>query len=220
MSAAGPGSGPEPTAPAQPKGTAPGTTRLLTKRSVFLMLVLPSLVLLLAATRTWVTGRSTDPVLGQATVAATGAQAAPGVAALGAVALVAVVAVLTGGRRIRRVSSVLLVLAALAATLLTAAVVADPTAALGRLAAGGLGRTGSVDTTAARTAWPWVALLAGVALTAASVVATVAVGRWQGLSSRFETPAGGVDRRGARRTAWDDLSEGHDPTVDSDEGRT
>ena len=76
-------------------------TDRLGKRNAFVLLAVPTLLLLLLTTRTWVTGRTDDPVLGQATVAVTGSQAAPAVVALGAVALAALVAVLTGGPRIR-----------------------------------------------------------------------------------------------------------------------
>lgn len=192
--------------------------RLTTKRAVLLLLATPTLVLLLASTRTWVTGRSTDPVLGPAAITATGSQVAPGVVALGAVALAALVALLTGGLRIRRLSAALLVLAAAGATVLTVLVLADPAAALGRFAAPGLGRTGTVATTATALGWSWVATVSGVILAAAGVLAFAAAGRWQGLPSRFESPQAAKEQggRGTRRTAWDDLSEGQDPTLDGD----
>ncbi|HON74251.1 MAG TPA: Trp biosynthesis-associated membrane protein, partial [Dermatophilaceae bacterium] len=37
--------------------------------------------------------------------------------------------------------------------------------------------------------------------------------RWAGLSARYDAPAPAADSRGAVRTAWDDLSEGVDPTT-------
>jgi uncharacterized membrane protein (TIGR02234 family) len=197
-------------------------TRLLTKRNTFVILALPTLLLLLVTTRTWATGRTTDPVLGQATVSVTGSQAAPGVVALGAVALAALVPTVTGGPRIRRLSAVILTLAAAGATVLSTLVVADPAQALGRRAAEQLGRTGAVGSAGAVSLWPWSAVVLGAALTLAGGLATVAAGRWDGLSSRFDRPdvAESTDSRGARRSTWDELSDGHDPTVGQEEHRT
>jgi len=203
------------------------TTRL-TKRNTFVLLAAPTLLLLLSATRTWVTGRTSDPVLGQATVSVTGSQAAPGVVALSAVALAGLVAVFTGGRRIRRVSAVLLTLAAVGATALAVLVVADPAATLGRAAAVQLGRTGAVGSAGALSPWAWAAVVLGAAMTVGGALATLAVGRWDGLSSRFDRPeavdgaegAEGADSRGARRSTWDELSDGHDPTSGPDDRRT
>lgn len=194
------------------------------KRSVALLVAVPALVLLLATTRTWVTGRTSDPLLGGA-VAATGGQVAPAATACGAVALAATVAMLTAGRRGRLAAAALLVLAAAGAVLSVVTVLRDPGAALGRVAASGLGRSTPVETTAAVTGWVWVAVGAGAVLLVGSLLAVRAVGRWQGLSGRYDAPAaGGPDaagevsagRRGERLTTWDDLSRGVDPTDGSD----
>ncbi len=203
-----------------PRTMLPST--LLTKRNTFVLLAAPTLLLLLVTTRTWVSGRTSDPVLGQATVSVTGSQAAPGVVALGAVALAALVAVFTGGARLRRVSAVLLVLAALGATALSVLVLADPAAALGRQAAEQLGRTGAVGSAAALSPWPWASLAISAALSLAGGLATVAVGRWGGLSGRFDRPGTRevADSRGSRRSTWDELSEGRDPTEGRDDTRT
>jgi uncharacterized membrane protein (TIGR02234 family) len=205
------------------------TSRLTSKRVVSAAVAVPDLVLLLATTRTWITGRSAEPLLGGGAVSATGSQVAPGVVALALVCLVALVTMLTGGPVVRRVSSVVLVLAAAGSVALTVAPLADPEQALGRVAAAGLGRTGVVRTTAEVSGWAWTALVAGVVLFLASLLAAVAAGRWSGLSSRFEVPvddsgdAPPADERrptpdatdrGAHRTAWDELSDGRDPTLD------
>lgn len=187
----------------------------LTKRMTFLVLVVPALVMLLAGTRTWATGRSADPILGGATIEVAGSQAAPGVIALAAVALAGTVALLTGGPRLRRVSAVIIALAAVGATILTLLVILDPAGALGTAAAERVGRTGRVTTVASLTFWAWPALVAGVLLTVLGVLAVPASGRWEGLSSRFDRPEPqGADPRGARRSAWDDLSDGQDPTLE------
>jgi uncharacterized membrane protein (TIGR02234 family) len=205
------------------------TSRLTGKRSVSIAVGVPALVLLLATTRTWLTGRSAEPLLGGGVVSATGSQVAPGVVALALVCLVALVTTLTGGPVVRRVSSVVLVLAAAGSVALTVPPLTDPEQALGRVAAAGLGRTGVVRTTAEVSAWAWTALVAGVLLVLATLLAAVAAGRWSGLSSRFEVPVDESGRpasvgepeatpaasaRGTHRTTWDELSEGRDPTVE------
>jgi uncharacterized membrane protein (TIGR02234 family) len=190
------------------------------KRFVSAAVAVPALVLLLAATRTWLTGRSAEPLLGGGAVSATGSQVAPGVVALALVCLVALVTALTGGAVVRRVSAVVLVLAAVGALVLTVRPLTDPEEALGRVAAAGLGRTGVVRTTAEVTAWAWTAVVAAAVLALASILAAVATRRWSGLSRRFDAPGesgsapAAATERGARRTTWDDLSEGRDPTLE------
>lgn len=188
-------------------------TTWLTKRRAALALIVPALGVVILATRTWVTGRSTDPVLGGARLAVTGNEAAPGLVALGLVALAAAVAVLTSGPRLRQVASGIALLAGLGATLLTVAVVRDPSGALGGRSGPAVGRTGPVDTSATLTVWPWPALLVAVVLTLAAALTLPAGRRWHGLSSRFDRPDAEVAERVARRSAWDDLSEGRDPTT-------
>lgn len=191
--------------------------RLTSKRVVSVLVALPALLLLLAASRTWLTGRSADPLLGGGAVSATGSQVAPGVVALGAVAVVALVATLTAGPRLRRVSAAVVPLSALGALVLTLRPLLDPEGALGRVAAAGLGRTGEVRTTAAVSVWAWVALAAAALLLAASPVAVVAAGRWAGLSSRFEAPrADAPSGRRPHRSTWDEVTEGRDPTLGSE----
>src|SRR4029079_16501389 len=118
------------------------------KRAVSAAVAVPALVLLLATTRTWITGRSTEPLLGGGVVSATGSNVAPGVVALTLVCLVALVTTLTGGPVVRRGASAVVVLESAGAGALVAPPLSDPEQALGRVAAAGLGRTGVVRTTA------------------------------------------------------------------------
>ena len=203
------------------------TARLTRKRVVSATVAVPAVVLLLATTRTWLTGRSAEPLLGSGAVSATGSQVAPGVVALALVCLVALVTTLTGGPAVRRVSTVALVLAAAGAVALTAVPLTRPEEALGRVAAAALGRTGVVATSANVSAWAWTALAAGLVLVLAAVLAAVAARRWSGLSNRFDAPGDGSEAttgtgdvttagtgQGTHRTAWDELTEGRDPTAD------
>jgi uncharacterized membrane protein (TIGR02234 family) len=194
--------------------------RLTSKRMVSAAVAIPALVLLLAATRTWLTGRSTEPLLGGGAVSATGSQVAPGVVALALVCLVALVTALTGGTVVRRVSAVALLVASVGSLVLAVRPLTDPEEALGRVAATALGRTGVVRTTADVTAWAWVAVAASAVLVLAAVLTLMATRRWSGLSGRFDAPGPSAaapapaTERGGRRTTWDDLSEGRDPTLD------
>ena len=203
------------------------TARLTRKRVVSATVAVQAVVLLLATTRTWLTGRSAEPLLGGGAVSATGSQVAPGVVALALVCLVALVTTLTGGPAVRRVSTVALVLAAAGAVALTAVPLTRPEEALGRVAAAALGRTGVVATSANVSAWAWTDLAAGLVLVLAAVLAAVAARRWSGLSNRFDAPGDGSEAttgtgdvttagtgQGTHRTAWDELTEGRDPTAD------
>ncbi|MEP6649343.1 MAG: Trp biosynthesis-associated membrane protein [Lapillicoccus sp.] len=215
------------------------TGRLTRKRVVSAAVAVPALVLLLATTRTWLTGRSAEPLLGGGTVSATGAQLAPGVVALALVCLVALVTTLTGGPAVRRVSCLVLVLAAAGTVAHTVRPLTGPEEALGRVAAAGLGRTGVVATSAEVSAWAWTAPAAGILLLLAALLAAVAARQWSGLSSRFDAPGDEGDEGGAVATSgrgpraraaatergthpstWDDLSEGRDPTIDAAEPHT
>ncbi|MEO7058945.1 MAG: Trp biosynthesis-associated membrane protein, partial [Lapillicoccus sp.] len=110
-----------------------------------------------------------------------------------------------------------LAVAALGASVLTLLVVVDPAAAVSALVAERVGQSGRVATDAGVTFWVWPELAVGVVLSAVGLLAIPASGRWEGLSSRFERPdASATDPRGVRRTAWDELSEGTDPTDSTD----
>jgi uncharacterized membrane protein (TIGR02234 family) len=63
------------------------------------------------------------------------------------------------------------------------------------------------------TAWPWIALVAGVVAIAAGVFAMVASGGWPAMGRRYEQ-AGSAKRGPATETSiWDRLDDGDDPTA-------
>jgi hypothetical protein len=193
----------------------------VTKRPVVLAVGVPVAVLLVALSQVWATGTSQDPVLGRATLTVTGSQMVPAAVGMSLVIVSALVTLLSGGPRIGTAAGVLMALAALAALILIGTSLGSAEAALGRRAAELAGRTGSpVPVTGGLGPWAWVAAAAAGAAAMASVAATVAARRWAGLSARFERSGGGGGTdRGARRSDWDDLTEGHDPTrADSGEG--
>ena len=62
--------------------------------------------------------------------------------------------------------------------------------------------------------WAWLAAAAAVLLALGAVLAAASSRSWAGLSGRYDRgakPASGP--RGEVRTTWDELSEGHDPTL-------
>ncbi len=188
---------------------------LSAKGPVVLLALVGAGGLLAAGFRPWVTGAVDDAVLGATRVSATGAEVAPGLSALALVLAAAAVAVVATGR-VARVVALLAWAAVLAgAVVLAVRVIADPAGVLGPVAASRVGRTGSVESVAHPTAWPWVALGALALATVALVGAVAGTRRWGGLSRRYEVPAedhvGGP--RGERvASAWDELSAGRDPT--------
>jgi len=169
---------------------------------------------LLSGSLPWVTGTSSDAVLAGRALSATGAQLAPGATALALAVAASLIALATVGPRLRYAASALLVLAALGVLVLALPPLLDPATALGRQAAELAGRAGSVvPVTAARTPAAWLGLLAAVGLPVTAGAVGWGARGWSGLSSRFEradsAPAGPT---GVRRSAWDELSEGADPT--------
>lgn len=189
---------------------------LTRKGGVALLAVLGAVVVIVTATRTWVTGTVDDAVLGASRLSATGSEVATGVVALALVAGAAAVATTTSGRLVRRVTLAVLALSAVGVVAQVLRVVLAPGTALGPIAARATGRGGSLETHSTATAWPWVALLGAALLLLAGAGALAGMRRWSALSSRYETPAG-TDVRGARgeRVAsdWDRLSAGDDPTA-------
>ena len=188
--------------------------RPTSKAFVVLLSLLGAGVLLAGGSRTWVTGTVNDAVLGASRIEGSGGEVASGVVALALVAAAAALASTTSGPVVRRVTLVALALAGLAEAGLAAMVLLDPSGALGAVAARSTGRTGSVETNADVTAWPWLALVAGLVVTIAAVGGWVGAGSWRGLSARYEAP--GTTSTGARgqRVAsdWDRLDAGDDPT--------
>jgi uncharacterized membrane protein (TIGR02234 family) len=193
----------------------------MTKSGVVLLAIVGAGLLLVSGSRTWVTGTVDDAVLGASRISGTGTEVASGVVALALAALAAAIASTTSGRVVRRVTLALLLLVALGEAVFVGRVLLDPSGVLGSVAAASTGRTGTIETRASATVWPWLALGAVVLLVAAAVGGWLGSGRWRGLGARYEAPD--ADRAGARgqRVAsdWDRLDAGEDPT-DAAEDRT
>lgn len=188
---------------------------VLRRRGVLvLVVILGALLVVVTASRTWLTGSVDDVVLGARSVDATGAQAAGGVVALALVVVAGAIASATAGPRARVVALVLTALGVLAGVASIVRVLLDPNAVIGPIAAAAAGRSGSLEAHSSVNAWPWVALLgfvlAGLALAGLTRSRRVA----PGLSSRYEAPGR------APESDWDQLSAGEDPTDVGPEPRT
>jgi hypothetical protein len=191
-----------------------------TKRRALLAVLVPVAVLAILATQTWVTGTSGD-VLSHGSTDVTGNAAMPGVLGLCLVSAAALIALLTGGRIIRAVSATLLCLAALGALVLVLLVALRPAQVVAAAFAQELARTTVPEATGRATVLAGLAALAALALHAGAVRTALWSRGWGGLGARYER-AGRPDAgpRGEVRSAWDELSEGHDPTLGEDPGKT
>jgi hypothetical protein len=185
----------------------------LDKKRAALVVLLPAALLLGLTTRTWATGESRD-VLSRAVTEVTGGAAAPGIVGLCAVCVVALLGLMTGGRVIRALSAGVLVLSAVGAALMTLFVALRPVTTVADAVARELARTTAPAATGTSTVWAWLAVVVAALLAVGAALATASSRSWAGLSGRYERgakPASGP--RGEVRTTWDELSEGHDPTL-------
>lgn len=187
---------------------------MTSKRSVFVVGLVAVLLLLLSASRTWVTGSIADAVLQQAKVSVGGSGAAPLVTASALVGAAAVLALLTAGRVARLIATAATGLAGVLALVGTLIVVRDPAQTIKSHAAASTGHTGNAAVQGALTFWPWIAVLGAVLLVGAGIQAAIGGRRWSGLSSRYDAPTARV----RQNSAWDRLSAGEDPTTDDPQG--
>ncbi|MCL9796963.1 Trp biosynthesis-associated membrane protein, partial [Frankia sp. AgKG'84/4] len=137
-----------------------------------------------------------------------GGTLAPACTALALVGLAAAVAIVATRRVGRTVVGVLALAAGIGIIYLAGRVGADPLAAaratdtVAQFSLGGRADISEVRGTAA----PWLAVLGGVLLTAAGMLAAVRGRRWPAMSGRYQA-------RDARPVdAWDAIERGHDPT--------
>lgn len=192
----------------------------LDKRRAAAVVLVPVALLLGLATQPWATGETSD-VLSHGITSVTGSEAAPGVIGLGLVAVAALLGLMTGGRVIKAISAGVLVLASLGALVLVGLVVASPAQSVAAQVARELARTTSPEATGATTALGWLGFVAALLLTAGAIAAVTSSRTWAGLSGRYER-AGRAEAgpRGQVRTAWDEMTDGGDPTVRDGPERT
>ena len=194
--------------------------RLTSKRTVLVLVLLGASVVLVSGSREWLSGSVEHGALGVSALHGKGSDVAPGALAAAMVGLAAAVAAATAGPVLRVIAAGAALLAAVLGAAVIIGVVADPSGALGTLAAAGTGRGGAVATQGRVGAWAWVALAATFAMGIGGLGALVGGRRWRGLSSRYDAPVAGEvsgpdsARPAARReSAWEQLSRGEDPTA-------
>nr|WP_269204436.1 Trp biosynthesis-associated membrane protein [Motilibacter deserti] len=164
-------------------------------------------VALLSGGRTWATARAVGTPVAAPPVPLTAGDLAPAVSALGLVALAGAAGLLAARGPLRRLVAVLVLLSG-AGLAVVAGRAGTSESAAAREASESL--PGGTSIGVAFSAWPWVAVVAGLVLAAAGFVAVARSGRWAALGARYDAPDGG--RRAAPKDAWAALDRGEDPT--------
>ncbi|GAA1514234.1 hypothetical protein BJ978_002742 [Agromyces terreus] len=167
-----------------------------------------------------------------------GAVASPAMAALGLAGLALVAALAIAGPFLRVVLAILQILLGGSVVLAGALALGDPVGAVAPAVTDATGVAGSAPTAALvasadPTLWPAAAMLGGVLVVAAGLVALITARRWPGSSRRYSAvgladaetgaptsvdeaaiPVADARRQVSDRAvdAWDELSRGDDPT--------
>lgn len=189
---------------------------------VLVLVLVSASVVLVSGSREWVSGSVGDAVLGASVLHGKGSDIAPGALAAALVGLAAAVAASTSGKVVRTVAASAALLAAVLGTAVVISILADPSGALGTLAAAGTGRSGTLAAHGRVESWAWVALAAMLVMGVGGLGALVGGRRWRGLSSTYDAPVAGQaphpDSAGGpalrRESDWDQLSRGEDPTAE------
>lgn len=207
-----------------------GRLKLLT----IVVVVIGAGVGLAGATQTWFTVTLTKAAGHTAPVIVSGADASPALTALSLAALALALAFAIAGRVARVIIGVIGVI--LGATVAFAAA-GDPTRSTGVRDAisTATGITGNASVRAligsvAASAWPALAIIAGILIGLGSIAALVTGGRWPGGSRRYDTvrfedadgqaSAAPAKKKPEARPGdgavddWDELTRGEDPTAD------
>ncbi|TFD76634.1 Trp biosynthesis-associated membrane protein [Cryobacterium fucosi] len=208
------------------------------KLAVILLVLAASALALLAWTQVWITADAPQPGTAPKALEVTGSTAAPGLTAL-ALAGVALAGALTiAGPVIRVVLGLLEILLGFSVGLAAALALGDPAGASSALITAATGIAGSKSVTdgvvaSVSTPWPYLALVAGVAMAAAGLTVLVTARRWPGPGSRYQAvrfeaadaadgagrPAAGASGDPATDPSsdavddWDGLTRGEDPTA-------
>lgn len=183
--------------------------RLTSKRTVLVLVLGASCLVLVSGSREWVQGSVADTVLGSSALRGTGSDVAPGAMAAALVGLASAVAAATSGRMVRFVAAFSALVAAVLGAAVVVSVLSDPGGALGAMAAAGTGRSGTVVADGRAGGWVWVAFAAMLVMGAGALGALVGGRRWRGLSSRYDAPRPAP----GHGSEWDQLSRGEDPTA-------
>jgi hypothetical protein len=183
--------------------------RLTSKRTVLVLVLGASCLVLVSGSREWVQGSVADTGLGASVLHGRGSDVAPGAMAAALVGLASAVAAATSGRVVRFVAASSALIAAALGAAVVVSVLSDPGGALGAMAAAGTGRSGTLVADGRAGGWVWVAFAAMLVLGAGALGALVGGRRWRGLSSRYDAP----EPAPGHGSEWDQLTRGEDPTT-------
>ncbi|BDZ50647.1 hypothetical protein GCM10025867_28880 [Frondihabitans sucicola] len=194
----------------------------MSPRAIKLLSILGGLALagigLLTYTQTWIQIHASSPQGGTVSVAAAGSQAAPALSALSFAGLALFGAITIAGPVFRVILGALAFVLGGSIVLSAVLAVSDPigssaTAITKVTGVDGKESVKGIVLTHSLTAWPWVSLVAGVALAVLGVFVIVTSKRWPASTRRYQAirvvdpnaPADPV-------ATWDTLTTGIDPT--------
>lgn len=152
---------------------------------------------------------------GTQTLTVSGQDAAPALSALGLASLALLGALSIAGRGVRIAlglveAAIGILVAVVASGALTAPVTASAGLITETTAISGPESVAALVTALVVTAWPVVAIAAGVLTTATGAAVLVTARRWPGPTRKYDT--GSRTESGTPVGAWDSLSDGSDPT--------
>lgn len=209
--------------PARLETPAPG--RRLKLYSILIGLALSGLVFL-TYTQTWFRVVADSPQGGSVDVVVAGSAAAAALSALALAGLALFGAITIAGHVFRVILGILEFVLGACVVLASVIAVSDPAGASARSITTATGVSGSASVRAlvvshSVTAWPWIAVLLGVAMAVLGAFVVVTSRRWpRGNTRRYQAvriidPTEPTDPV----VAWDILSTGSDPTAEPDDNR-
>lgn len=191
--------------------------KLTSARSLALFGLAGALIGLCSATRTWITVDVTSSSVQIPQIVVDGATAAASVTAVCVVVLAGSLALLIAGKVARYIIAAICLLAG--ATVITAGTGAlrDPQAVASTAVAEATGLAQNAGEYAL-TAWPAVAVIAGVLIVLQAVLVLVFAGRWPAKASKYDRQAAKAsvepkDQSSRNIASWEQLSQGEDPTA-------
>lgn len=190
--------------------------KLTSARSLALFGLAGALIGLWSATRTWITVDVASSSVQIPQIVVDGATAAASVTAVCVVVLAGSLALLIAGKIARYIIAAICLLAG--ATVITAGIGAlrDPQAVASTAVAEATGLAQNAGEYAL-TAWPAVAVIAGVLIVLQAVLVLVFAGRWPAKASKYDRQAAKAsvepkDQSSRNIASWEQLSQGEDPT--------
>ncbi|WP_394768793.1 Trp biosynthesis-associated membrane protein [Lacisediminihabitans sp.] len=155
---------------------------------------------------------------GTTALSVTGGVAAPGLIALALAGLALVAALAIAGPVFRVVLGVLQALLGFTVAFSSVVALANPVAASSTAVTAATGVSGTASVSAlvlsvTQTAWPWIAVVVGVATIGLGIFVLASSRRWPGSSRRYQPVTFEPAEPGANAVSdWDTLSGGSDPT--------